>query len=137
VAAPVRLEGRLKRALDEALFGVPARASISIQCPRRDEMLVFTQASSPESRALSVQVVTEDFRMLEDGFWCLHANGMERVCVGDDASQTVLTLEPVIGNMSTVHNSVHIRLEAVLRGGDLAGPAVQKRSAPVHVRALF
>lgn len=157
------LVSRLLEAVSTGLFGLPPRAGIRIEYPAHDDLLLFSTSSSsqdgagePGRKPVQVQVSMQGFRMLQDGYWCLHLDGREVTCVGDDVASVSLDLAALMmaqgKNVSSSSSSGLVggkeeqgvrapwsdeaELQAVLVAGGLEFPSVQRSSQPVRVRAI-
>lgn len=151
------LVSRLLEAVSTGLFGLPPRAGIRIEYPAHDDLLLFsTSSSEPGRKPVQVQVSMQGFRMLQDGYWCLHLDGREVTCVGDDVASVSLDLATLMmaqgRNVSSSSSSGLVggkeeqgvrspwsdeaELQAVLVAGGLEFPSVQRSSQPVRVRAV-
>jgi len=115
-------ETSLKTALGHAMFKPRAAASVAITQPAP-----WSEVTCEAGRGLHVSVRLTDFRVPDDGLWCLRINDVEVACFGD-ATFSVLAQLP--------HCSGTLQLCAVLRGGDLESPEVIRKSDVVHVNVV-
>lgn len=139
------LPDHLWEAISKSLYGPPNDASINIKAPHPGDVLIY---SNDPPYTLDMRVSSHGFTMLEEGHWCVLANGHGVMCVGDrgvEQIQVDLT-EPILhainGSNPTITPSssspvkVTITLEAVLAGGSLEHPSVLRWSPPVPLQVL-
>jgi hypothetical protein len=144
----------LASALEEARVGPRASASVTIVEPAESVVTVPLAAcleawEQEKDVRVRVRVSLVDFRVPDDGTWCLQVAGSEVACFGDAKFSIEAPLPPLpswgqydqpsgatdtsmLSSWCVAGGTVDIR--AVLRGGDIEAPHIV-RSSPV-VRLL-
>jgi len=131
----------LWESLSKSLYGPNADATITITSPHEEGLLLY--GSNPPW-LLTITVDYHSLIMLEEGHWCVLADGIDIMCVGDkdirqvqvDLTSTILVAMERLP--STSHEmGLHVTLTVVLAGGGLQHPSIQRSSPPVKVRVLI